>query len=201
MPHNPEDNPQFNERRSIFALSDRYDHGEFDVLFLGDSQFHKALWNEFLPTLKVINRGIGSDSTQGMLRRLDEYKNYKPKKVVFAASANDFSYKFEQAESIDNCKKIFEKIHEYYPQADVVMLSIIPHFSDQYRELGSDLSKALKDACAEWHEKFVDINTIMLDAMANATDGGESLFVYDKGHLSGKGYAILLDALKDFLGC
>ena len=39
-----------------------------DIVFLGDSLTELGLWNEFFPTVKLANRGVGGDTTKDVLK-------------------------------------------------------------------------------------------------------------------------------------
>jgi len=58
----------FYHKKSFFEQ-----HGEhnYDVVFIGDSITDGAEWEDLFPSLKIANRGIGGDRTDGVLKRLD----------------------------------------------------------------------------------------------------------------------------------
>ena len=53
-----------------------------DVVFVGDSLTERVKWNELFPHLQTKNRGISSDTTEGVLARLDSVVQTEPKKYL-----------------------------------------------------------------------------------------------------------------------
>src|SRR5919199_5722857 len=56
--------------------------GTADIVMLGDSLTEEGNWTEVLPGWRVINRGIGGDTSAGVLKRLSEVIRRNPQ-VVF----------------------------------------------------------------------------------------------------------------------
>src|SRR5699024_8845969 len=54
---------------------------EDQIVFLGNSITDGGNWSELFQDDKIINRGINADITTGVLNRLKEVVNRKPKKV------------------------------------------------------------------------------------------------------------------------
>lgn len=59
------------------------------IVFLGDSLTFRTEWSELFPEEIVINRGIGRDTTAGVLKRLDHIIEAKPKKIFILIGVND----------------------------------------------------------------------------------------------------------------
>jgi hypothetical protein len=60
-----------------------------EVVMLGDSLTELGEWQEMFPEVKIANRGISSDMTSGILERLDEVMEARPRKVFLMAGIND----------------------------------------------------------------------------------------------------------------
>ena len=61
----------------------------FRAVMLGDSLTEGIDWRELFPDVKILNRGIGGDTSAGVLNRLDEVIGRHPKIVVLMIGAND----------------------------------------------------------------------------------------------------------------
>ena len=59
-------------------IADVDGNGKPDVVMIGDSLTDGAEWREIFPDQKIVNRGIDSDTTDGVLARLDEIVSIKP---------------------------------------------------------------------------------------------------------------------------
>src|SRR5262245_42569936 len=63
--------------------------GDADVIMLGDSITEKIDWRELFPGVSILNRGIGGDTSAGVLKRLDEVIARHPKIVFLMVGVND----------------------------------------------------------------------------------------------------------------
>lgn len=63
-----------------------------DVVMLGDSHSENGPWSELLPGAVVLNRGIGWDTSQDLLDRLDEVIARKPATVFLLIGIVDLRY-------------------------------------------------------------------------------------------------------------
>lgn len=79
-------NPGYKNQTAVFALSKIT---SADVVFLGNSITFGGNWYELLGRERIINRGIGSDNTVGMLHRLRFVYLLKPKICFIMAGIND----------------------------------------------------------------------------------------------------------------
>jgi lysophospholipase L1-like esterase len=66
-----------------------YKTKQADIVMLGNSLTHGANWNELVGRPNIVERGIVSDVTEGMLNRLDHVINLNPKIVFILAGLND----------------------------------------------------------------------------------------------------------------
>jgi GDSL-like Lipase/Acylhydrolase family len=77
--------PYYLSRRAMFQLLP----GRGDVIMLGDSITEIGAWQEFFPTISILNRGIWGDTSDGVLDRLDEITRRQPKTVFLMIGVND----------------------------------------------------------------------------------------------------------------
>src|SRR5690606_12338396 len=62
-----------------------------DIVFIGNSITFWADWQELLKTSHVKNRGIPGDISFGVLERLDEVIEGKPRKIFIMIGINDLA--------------------------------------------------------------------------------------------------------------
>ena len=65
-----------------------------EIIFLGNSITDGCEWSELFQDLRIKNRGISGDITEGVLQRLKEVTESKPSKVFIMIGVNDISKKF-----------------------------------------------------------------------------------------------------------
>ena len=122
----PESNPQYEDRMNLFSLADQRWSGPVDVLFLGDSHTQRGLFSEFYPDLRVVNRGIGSDTTDGILLRIDEALKFYPKKLVLLVGGNDRGFGASVDHYMQNVGKIVDRIKRISPKTKIAVVSPMP---------------------------------------------------------------------------
>ncbi|EDL24279.1 platelet-activating factor acetylhydrolase IB subunit alpha1 isoform b [Mus musculus] len=99
---------------------------EPEVVFIGDSLvqlMHQCeIWRELFSPLHALNFGIGGDSTQHVLWRLEngELEHIRPKIVVVWVGTNNHSHTAEQVTG--GIKAIVQLVNKLQPQARVVVL-------------------------------------------------------------------------------
>lgn len=97
------------------------------IVFLGDSITEFFRINEFFPGKYVINRGIGSDTTEGVLKRLkNSVYDLSPSKVFVMIGTNDIAGKIPEQIIISNIGKIIAGIRENCPETKIYLESIYP---------------------------------------------------------------------------
>ena len=60
-----------------------------DIVFIGDSITQQGEWNEFFPSLKTSNRGVGGDMTSDVLKRMDSIYSVRAKTALIMLGIND----------------------------------------------------------------------------------------------------------------
>jgi hypothetical protein len=124
-------NSQYEAYRSMFHLSKR---DSIRVVFLGDSITARGCFDEFFEEKSIVNRGIGSDVTEGIFNRVEEIISLNPKQVFIMAGINDISVGVEPEKSADFMKKTCEKIHTKLPDTEIYIESILPTKNVEWKE-------------------------------------------------------------------
>ena len=102
---------------------------ENGIVFVGDSLTDNYNVYEYYKGYDVYNRGIGGDTTIGLLKRMDEsIYALKPSIVVLLIGINDFELiENSTPNSIyENIKKIVSEIKENLPQTKIILESLYP---------------------------------------------------------------------------
>ena len=107
--------------------------GDIDLLFVGDSitdgwrNRGLEVWNKYFAPLKAANFGIGGDTTQGVLWRMQngELDGFKAKLIVLMLGTNNIN-RNPNAEIADGDRLIIEEFKKRQPQAKVLVLGIFP---------------------------------------------------------------------------
>jgi hypothetical protein len=114
---------------------------KYDVVFLGDSITNAGRWSEAFPSMTVANRGIGGDTSEGILSRLDTIMQIHPNIVYLMFGINDIG----RGESVETIFRRYQKIVKKLVDNDVkviiqsTLLSDRPHWNIQVNELNKKL--------------------------------------------------------------
>lgn len=165
------------------------------VVFVGSSIIEEGEWSALFPGVVTVNRGIGADTTQGVLDRLDQIIAMQPSKVFLYIGGNDFSRLGDTPEaSIDRLKTILRELNTALPDTRVFVHSLFPReqrFADKikaYNEMVLDL------------DQNAAVTTIDVFPWFAQPDGSiDPRYANDGIHLSGEAYRIWADRISEFV--
>ena len=150
------------------------------IVFLGDSLTDFYRISEFFINSNIYNRGIASDTTDDILKRLDEnVLTISPRKVFLQIGTNDLGNFKKPSYVINNIKKIVYTIQKAIPECEVYIISLYPVNS---RALA--LSRLIVRTRKNKHINFINNNLEEFAKEANITyiDAASHL-KDDKGNL------------------
>lgn len=182
--------PYVSQARDLSQVTD------CDVAMVGDSLTLYGLWGEFFPDLTLVNRGIGSDVTAGVLNRLDTVVAVKPEKVFLMIGTNDVAKRVDGAETISNMAQILDGLEAELPDAEIYVESVLPRTAKYSAEVEA-LNEGYKALCSGRDGiTFIDMYASYLgaDGKPNA-----ELFASDGYHMSGKGYSLWVEKIRGYV--
>jgi lysophospholipase L1-like esterase len=99
-----------------------------DVVFVGDSITEGGNWAEWFQCQHVSNFGIGGDTTQGVLNRLDMITQAKPGKIFLMIGINDLSVRGAQniPAILHDYRQILLRVIEESPETRIYVQSVLP---------------------------------------------------------------------------
>jgi lysophospholipase L1-like esterase len=167
------------------------------VVFLGDSitEGWKRLAKDF-PGLKVVNRGIGGDTTRGVLYRLNaDVLVLKPAAVVLLIGINDIGLGGKPEDIADNTKAILLKLKQSNPHMPLIVCKVMPSSEKQYRPADQiERLNALVDEIVKSDPQFIRCDTWSIYADKNGNCQEDEF--PDLLHPNAIGYAKWANALK-----
>jgi len=187
------------------ANVNRAKQGAVDVLFLGDSITEgwggNAVWKKHYEPRKAANFGIGGDTTQNVLWRLNngEADGITPKVVVLLIGTNNFGLHGDKPDAVaKGVGAVVETLRKKFPRARVLLLGIFPR--DAKPETGMRKNIAAVNAIIAKLDdgkavRYLDIGSKFLSA-----DGTlPKELMPDALHLSPKGYGVWAEAMEPLL--
>jgi lysophospholipase L1-like esterase len=167
-------------------------------VFLGDS-ITQGWGDDFkgqFPEVTFLNRGIGGDTTRGMLLRLQEdVLALQPRGVVMLMGTNDIAEKATPAMIADNVKEIIATIEKGVPNSPIILCAIFP--SSEKKTRPAAIIKDTNKLCAEAVKG--DPRVVVLDTFAlfaDASGDAKSEEFPDLLHPNAIGYAKWAAALR-----
>lgn len=185
-------NNQYDAYLSMFELND----SKTDVIFLGDSITARGRFEEFFPDVDLLNRGIGSDVSEGVLNRMDEIESHSPKAIFLMIGINDIGNHVDTENTIENVKNIVEECKTLLPECEVFLQSVLPVETIALSEI-QDLNVQYKELALEYENcTYVDLYDSFI------TENGEvetGLLSTDGVHLNGAGYEAWVDVIAEYI--
>ena len=179
------------ERRTLFAQQKAQDQD--GIVFVGDSitEGWHTLAQDFAGLgVKVVNRGIGGDTTPNLLYRLeDDVLSLHPRALVVMIGTNDLGEHTTPADIAANLGVMLDRIRAVYPRIPIAWCLVMPRkgddtYPDRIRELNARIF-----AIAAGDHHVVVCDTFSALALPDGTSKPED-FVPDRLHLNPAGYAV-----------
>jgi hypothetical protein len=165
------------------------------VVFLGDSLTLGGEWQFVFPGQTVLNRGISSDTTIGVLKRLSEVTRHHPRQLFVMMGVNDLmANKATPDFVVSQYKALIQRVHEASPATTIYLQSLLP-------------------TRREWNEPILEVNRQLekladgkrvhyVDVCAAMTDGSGQLredWTFDGVHLKAPAYEAWRKAVRPLI--
>jgi lysophospholipase L1-like esterase len=206
-------------RDRLDMLSEAMRRERHDVIMLGDSlvQFWpEAAAARAFPGRRVLNAGIAGDGAAALLHRLDSrpteatldgrrftlgvsgWERQSPATVMILLGTNDLR-RGPPCDVVAGLKAVTERVRRLWPQAEILLLSLLPRGEDQ-RELAVEIATinavlAAGAGAAPARYRFVDVHAALLCREAGCQLRRPPNYV----HMTDEGYARLVAALGENL--
>ena len=164
------------------------------VLFLGDSMTQGADWATWFPDLDTLNFGVGGDTTEDVLARLDTVVAAHPDEIVLLIGTNDLGMRRTVEQLVRNIQSMLVDLRRDLPGSRMLVQSVLPRgreFADRIR----DANIHIRQFAPTVHAQFLDLWPTM------ALQDGELNPAYsdDRLHLNDAGYDAWLAELRPAL--
>lgn len=155
------------------------------IVFVGDSIIEQFPVYELFPNIPVLNRGVGNDTSSGVLKRINtNINNIKIGKIFIMIGHNDLKYR-NQSETIENIKKILFKV-----KADEKYLFSILPSDDQNNQIIEYINLIMKQYCYENNIIYLDIYNMFYN---------NNKLYYDGVHLNIHGFIALKEIINQYI--
>ena len=184
-------------------MNARVKQGNVDLIFIGDSITHnwekegKEVWQRFYGRRNAVNLGIGGDTTQLVLWRLDHgnVDGISPKLAVILIGTNNRGGGNTSEEIAEGIKAVVEKTRAKLPDTKVLLLGMFPRGPDAKtprRPQDAKVNEIISNLADGRMVFYLDIGPRFL--AADGTIGKE--IMPDYLHPAAKGYEIWAEAIE-----
>jgi len=176
-----------------------------EIVFLGDSLTEFYPLEEFFHGLPIYNRGIASDTTEGVISRLvDNVILIHPKAIFLQIGTNDYSNKKSNYEIFNDIKKIILKSQENKIKVYVISLYPINAKAKIYSPFFTRPRKNKKIKELNNHlQEYCTLNNIeFINVYDNLTDNNGNLdknYTVEGLHLNFEGYKVVTKILLPYI--
>ena len=193
--------PYYLHKKSQFELLPKSD---FDIIFLGDSLTEEGQWSELLENPNIKNRGIGGDTTDLILNRLDTILASQAQKVFLMVGINDLLGIGKAVKTIEQIILVYSAILTEFqnklPNTEVFIQSVLPvnnkttrYWQDNNNIL--QLNLHLKNLAKEFCYQYIDVYSHLSDSHHKL----DICYTEDGLHLNGRGYLKWKKAVEEYV--
>ena len=164
------------------------------IAFFGDSITQAGRWSEWFPDVEALNLGVGGDTTDDALARLDDVVAAAPDGIVLLICTNDLGTRQSVEHLVRNVETMCVELRRALPGSRMLVQSIMPR--------GREFAARIQDANIHIRQFTSTVRAQFLDLWpALALEDGElnPLFSDDRLHLSAGGYDAWLGELRPAL--
>ena len=166
-----------------------------DVVFLGDSITDGGEWAEMFPAIATRNRGIGGDTTTGVLARLQQVTDGQPAALFIMIGTNDLTHgPAERQVSYSQYSEILQRVRDESPATVVYALSLLPRAENLRLEVEA-YNREVQRLSADTGATYIDLYSHFLDADGSIGDA----YSNDELHLNGPGYELWRSLLTQYV--
>ena len=163
-------------------------------VFLGDSLTQEGRWAEWFPDVNALNFGVGGDTTDDALARLDDVIATSPDVIVLLIGTNDLGTRQNVEHLVRNVETICVELRRALPGSRMLVQSVMPR--------GREFAARIQDANIHIRQFTSTVRAQFLELWpAFALEDGELNPAYsdDRLHLTAAGYDAWLDELRPAL--
>lgn len=165
-----------------------------EIVMVGDSITDYVDWSELFPNLSIANRGIGGDTTEGVLNRLETIFSTRARLAFLMIGINDLRRGHSVDETYANYKKIVEELLAQKIQPVIQSTIFTGENKKEFNPKVHELNMRLIELAERKGIKFIDLNSVLAK---NGTLASE--FTSDGIHLNAAGYRIWARHIKPYV--
>lgn len=161
------------------------------TVFVGDSLTEGGRWQEWFPELEAVNLGVGGDTTEGLIERLDDVAAEQPDTVVLLIGTNDVANRRAVEHVVRNIETILVTLRNELPDARILLQSVLPR-GREYAEFVKEINRHVWQFAATVRAHYLDLWPVMAEPDGELNPA----YTEDRLHLNDAGYEAWLSELR-----
>ncbi len=171
-----------------------------EICFLGDSITDGCEWRELTGIERVTNRGIGGDTSWGLMARIDEVTEGDVSKIFLMIGTNDLAWGGKTVPEVKvQVSKLLDTIKRQSPETTVYIQSVLPVIDgrvDKFINANIEpMNVELKKIAKEKGLTFIDLAPFFKDENGQLKKN----YTEDGLHLTGEAYYQWLSLIRGYL--
>lgn len=167
---------------------------EVSTVFVGDSITAGGRWDEWFPGEGVHNLGVGGDTTDAVIARLDDIVALRPDTVVLLIGTNDLAWRRSAEHIVRNIETILVTLRRELPDCQLLVQSVMPR-ETAHADTIKDVNRHLWQFASTVRAQYLDL----WPALATSDDCIDPQYSDDSLHLNEKGYEVWVSELRGAL--
>jgi lysophospholipase L1-like esterase len=158
------------------------------IVFLGDSLTSSCEWRElFGHRLTILNRGIGGDTSAGVLKRVSTVAALRPVAVFLMIGTNDAQLLgYAPTDTLRNYRLIIQELRQSSPDTRIYAESLLPSQAPKFNKWSDEVNRGIRQLADGDSVTFVDLRSAFLDSNYVLNER----YTFDGLHLNGDGYLL-----------
>jgi lysophospholipase L1-like esterase len=172
------------------------------IVFVGDSITQDYNVYEHFSGKRVYNRGIGGDTTEGLLKRMDvSIHELKPSVVVLLMGTNDFALLNAKPEDVfERMKRIVSEIKDQHPEVNILLQSVYPVNETIDPTTVLPRTNKMIDSLNDLLKTIEGVTYLDLSSKLKDTEGRfNKRYTLEGLHVSPEGYKLITDDILRYL--
>lgn len=169
-----------------------------DIVFVGDSHTNYFEWGEYFSEYSVANRGIGSDTSEGVLNRINQITELRPDKVFIMVGINDIQQGVPLEKTEQNFKAIITELSK--SNIDIFIQSVFPVADELYERNSYRDSEPVNESVQEMNDMLADLKGVTyIDIYSEIGHTLPEKYTVDGIHLNENGYDRWLEIVEVYV--
>ncbi|NNC13291.1 hypothetical protein HII28_15575 [Planctomonas sp. JC2975] len=153
------------------------------TVFVGDSITASGRWDEWFPEDRTRNLGVGGDTTDAVIARLDEVVALQPDTIVLLIGTNDLAWRRSAEHIVRNIETILVTLRKALPGAQLLVQSVMPREA-AYADTIKDVNRHLWQFASTVRAQYLDLWPVLAgpDGAIDPDCSDDSLHLTDRGY-------------------